>query len=412
MAAQPSPTTLTREELYEQVWSTSIFQLAKKYGLSDVGLAKVCKRHDIPRPPLGYWAKKAVGKEPRRPPLPIVVDPSLQSVRLVPTPPRTPTPVPPGDLAAPPSEAVPLTDPELAAAWAHFGEVCPTVVVPASLRSPLPLVANTLAALRRSSKEKRYVGRAESANLIWPSSDPKVATLDLSVGKDSFERAARFYDALMKAYQKCGFETEEHRDTYRCSVVLVAFRERFSLHLRELTRREPHVPTPKELAEKENWPNITRIPKWDYYPSGLLSFGLTREPNRMSTQSWADGKARRIEDMIPKIVRGVFEEVDRARARRKREADEARRQAEESRRRYEEEQRRKQEQERVDALVGEVERWETSVRIRRYLRTVERTVLKRHGQIDVGSELDKFLEWAGTVANRFDPLAPTPTSGS
>jgi len=46
-------------------------KLAKKYGLSDVGLAKVCKKLKNSRPGLGYWAKKAAGKHVgKRPPLP------------------------------------------------------------------------------------------------------------------------------------------------------------------------------------------------------------------------------------------------------------------------------------------------------------------------------------------------------
>jgi hypothetical protein len=45
--------------------------VAKRYNLSDVGLAKVCRKLNIPRPGRGYWAMKAAGKTtPRRPPLP------------------------------------------------------------------------------------------------------------------------------------------------------------------------------------------------------------------------------------------------------------------------------------------------------------------------------------------------------
>lgn len=52
---------LQREKLHKEVWQTPVRQLAKKYGMSDVGLAKVCKRMDIPLPPRGYWAKQAHG---------------------------------------------------------------------------------------------------------------------------------------------------------------------------------------------------------------------------------------------------------------------------------------------------------------------------------------------------------------
>jgi len=46
-----------------------ILQLAKKYGISDVALAKTCRNMEIPLPPRGYWAKHAYGHAVRRAPL-------------------------------------------------------------------------------------------------------------------------------------------------------------------------------------------------------------------------------------------------------------------------------------------------------------------------------------------------------
>jgi hypothetical protein len=51
-----------REEIYKAIWLEPIQHVAKKYNLSDVGLAKVCRRLNIPRPGRGYWAIKAAGK--------------------------------------------------------------------------------------------------------------------------------------------------------------------------------------------------------------------------------------------------------------------------------------------------------------------------------------------------------------
>src|SRR5262249_17192201 len=64
------PIKLTRKELYDKVWSQPVLTLAKEYGISDVGLKKICKGRDIPTPGLGYWAKVAHGKAVRRIPLP------------------------------------------------------------------------------------------------------------------------------------------------------------------------------------------------------------------------------------------------------------------------------------------------------------------------------------------------------
>lgn len=44
-----------RETLYEEVWETPLSRLApEKYGVSDVGLRKVCEKLHVPTPPRGY----------------------------------------------------------------------------------------------------------------------------------------------------------------------------------------------------------------------------------------------------------------------------------------------------------------------------------------------------------------------
>lgn len=48
-----------RISLYEEVWTTPLTKLGKKYGLSDNGLRKVCKALSIPLPKAGHWAKVA-----------------------------------------------------------------------------------------------------------------------------------------------------------------------------------------------------------------------------------------------------------------------------------------------------------------------------------------------------------------
>lgn len=64
---------LTREELYEKLWSAPTTQVAAELGISDVALAKRCKKLNVPKPPLGYWAKVAAGQKPPRVPLPPTV---------------------------------------------------------------------------------------------------------------------------------------------------------------------------------------------------------------------------------------------------------------------------------------------------------------------------------------------------
>lgn len=61
---------MTREELYELVWSKPMTEVAKGFDVSGSYMARVCTVLNVPRPERGYWAKLAVGKAPARDPLP------------------------------------------------------------------------------------------------------------------------------------------------------------------------------------------------------------------------------------------------------------------------------------------------------------------------------------------------------
>lgn len=61
----------TRHQLYELVWAGPVSALAKSLKVSDVALAKACRRGDIPLPPRGYWMKLNAGKGVTKTPLPL-----------------------------------------------------------------------------------------------------------------------------------------------------------------------------------------------------------------------------------------------------------------------------------------------------------------------------------------------------
>lgn len=94
---------VTREQLYEDVWSAPATSLKAKYKVSSTYLARICGRLNVPRPPRGYWAKLKFGQTPPRPPLPPPLPgdeldwaPGLDDrywghARTPPAPPRAPT---------------------------------------------------------------------------------------------------------------------------------------------------------------------------------------------------------------------------------------------------------------------------------------------------------------------------------
>ena len=54
---------ISREALYELIWSKPMTHVAKDLGISDVMLGKMCKEQLVPKPPRGYWANLGSDKK-------------------------------------------------------------------------------------------------------------------------------------------------------------------------------------------------------------------------------------------------------------------------------------------------------------------------------------------------------------
>ena len=72
-----------RDALYELVWTAPVMEIAKRLGVSDVALAKLCRRANIPIPGRGYWARVESGQQLDRTPLPSAANglPDLLRIR-------------------------------------------------------------------------------------------------------------------------------------------------------------------------------------------------------------------------------------------------------------------------------------------------------------------------------------------
>jgi hypothetical protein len=188
--------------------------LAKSYGISDVGLAKVCERHKIPRPSLGYWAKKQFGKAPPRPKLPPAHDSMLERVEF---------------MACPGREAFtprPFFDPEIADMVA--AETQKKIIVAEQLRSPHRLVMAT----------KKWFEQDSG----WPTSDetaPRGQTergwtevLDVDVTQSTLGRALRLVDALIKAFEARGYVIRIQNTNHKRATVISVLGKEFMFRIR------------------------------------------------------------------------------------------------------------------------------------------------------------------------------------
>lgn len=60
---------MTRQELYDIVWSAPMSAVAKQLGVSDKSIAARCQKYAVPSPPRGHWTKAASSQTSTRPPL-------------------------------------------------------------------------------------------------------------------------------------------------------------------------------------------------------------------------------------------------------------------------------------------------------------------------------------------------------
>ncbi len=205
------PIVLTRETLYQHVWSEPIIHVARRVGLSGRGLGKLCARYSIPVPPRGWWAKKHHGHNVRQTPLPPIGDPRLERIVLY------------------PSDSAPLEveAPEL------LRESSPEWRIDADeeLQILHPLVKRAATAIRTNSRDpsKRPAfpwNRRHQAKL----SRPGPGCLDVSVSKALVSRALRIMQALVTAFDKRGYEVSV---TPESATIVRVLNEPFQIALTE-----------------------------------------------------------------------------------------------------------------------------------------------------------------------------------
>ena len=317
-----------RAKLYEEVWAEAVTKVARRYGISDVALRKICRKLAVPLPPLGYWAKLAAGKKLPTPRLPTHSGPEeIVSQRYV------------SDVPAEP-------DPDHLVARREF-EARPEnrIVVSETLDRPHALVAATERAFRKPKRRK-------------PDHQPTTTrpALAISATEACLPRALRIMDALVKALNVRGMplriEPGEKRRTY-----LTIQGQVIAIRLVENTARTEREHTEKERQEIKKR-GYTYLPdRYSYHHTGVLKLGLLSGYRDELQKVVADGKQQRIEQLLNEFVVKIETEA----VRRKREAEHHERQRlrweEEARVRREYEERQRKEMERFKALEEAASNW-------------------------------------------------------
>lgn len=360
MSSQLQAKTVTREELYEQVWKTPIMTLAKEYGVSDVAVAKACKRLNVPRPPRGYWARIAVGQKIKRPKLPPATSDTQSSTTI--------------------DSANSLVYPKADAAGSEPLQV---IVVPENLHGCHPLITAT-----RKSLESR---KAREDGLVWASGP---GTLRIETSRESMHRALCLMEALIRGAEANGWKVEATGETSGTEVFIGE--ESVSLEMKEKVERIEVAPPP----DSPEWWKKTST----YAPTGRFTIRITNYYYFGGTrQSWSDGKKQRLDNIMPEVLAGIRAAAEQMRNRRLENEERDRRWAEEKRIRAELESRIEAEKGRRELLNQVVKEWRQAKEIRMICEEFERRLKTNPGKYPTEGAL-RWLSWARALAAQCDPF--------
>jgi molecular chaperone GrpE (heat shock protein) len=388
-----------RGRLYEQVWASPLTELAKKYGMSDSGIRKVCKAMNIPLPVAGHWAKVAAGKPVRRPPLP----PDADTSTFVSNPPEVQRPFH--------SER----DDEWLAARIGF-EARPENHL--ALGEPPKRWHSAIAPLRDALREeikdrlkqKRDAERAEKHPYLaqqpgyeggrwkWFCDSGQLLLethrrFPLRITMLTWERAIAILDAICRAAEKRGFSVALDEKAGR--IVLDGHGAKVEMRMAEKLG---------EASRKElGWDKKMKDVKCKV-PAGALRLYVGEHYHEKEiAESEEKPLEQRLNDVFVKIYGRVVRarEWQREQEAREREWEEReRRAAEAEKRRLEAEAKRAAERRKREKLVEDAKAWQTANLIRSYLAHLDKT-----SGAEVSSESGEWMSWAKEVADEMDPTA-------
>ncbi len=287
---------LTRRVLYDLVWSKPMTKVAEEFGISDVGLKKVCDKHRVPTPPRGYWARKDAGQPVKQARFHETADPQEERVVIL------------GSRSSLSPEVQLILDqererrktkpkPTFFAAEAEHIE---------ALQDVHPWVEPTARTLRKAKPDNEGVVRANGPNHCG-----------IEVGSASVERVIVVLDALVRALEARGQKLEPGGTGMHVTIPP----DTASFTLNERIEKRAHTPTMEELAKEErirkkrerdgrlgiwSFDQERAYPEFDFIRTGELGIEIENRYVTGLRRSWKDGRRQRLEGLIEDIAGGII----------------------------------------------------------------------------------------------------------
>jgi hypothetical protein len=358
------PVTLTRQQLYDLVWSEAMRTLATRIGISDVAIAKHCRKSGIPVPERGYWNKVQAGMKVTQAELP---PGDLGTINVI----TMQGELDAGLLAGIKGKPGVLEDESIELLTERFRKRLGKVAAPRNFARVHPAIATLL------RKDEQYRQERTTNPYSWhqPRFDNGIFLAVAGVGGDAWVRGDHA--------REIGIRIGDH------GVM-------FELEHTGARSRPGYTPTP---------------PKDEKTAKLRLTLGAHYAPSR-SGPIWEDKDGCPLEDQLADIVIGLAIDAEHShrqwvaeqivwQQKRKEEEERKAREKKEAEERREREKLAAIERAKTNALVRDAMNWRKATEIRKYVEAVRNALT---GPREGFEACSAWSAWALSEADKLDPI--------
>lgn len=348
---------LSREELYDLVWSKPLTHIIKDYAYTLHGLQGICRENNIPLPINGYWSSIRFNKKVNKAQLPPSEDNA--SIELIIRQEGQ------QDFKKPLTEMDVIKQDMMLDKDLNF-EVPKKLTKPHKYTIATKNYHNALKATNKSSNLNSHINRND--------------VLNIEVSNHLWSRALKLMDTLLKLFEKRGY-TVIVSDYTKMTVNGQSYGIR-------LAERHKRVKRETEFGSEES----------EMVATGMLCLKLD---TYVTIKEWIDSKAKLLEDKLPDILAWIELKAQKDK---EQEIETTIWHKEYERNRQKEEALKKErelELEKFKALLSMATRWHKSQYLKNFIKELESKNLKLSFKSET---LEDGIEWAKEKADWYDPL--------
>jgi len=219
----------------------------------------------------------------------------------------------------------------------------------------------------------------------------RLTGLDIRVSPNSLDRALGIMDTLIKGLETKGAEVVIIKEDYKSRTCVRVSGEILAIDMYEKINN---------VKKEQDQHGFNR---YDYIPNGTLVLRIKDAPYDVRSE-WKDGETKKLEACIDNFINGLILAAEKQKANRLKREQEHREWEEKERRGEEGQKIRQQEQALFDILEKEAMGWHKSKIIRSYIEAATAAHIQKNGEVEPGSEFDKWKTWANQQVDLLDPL--------